>query len=431
MPRKAKIEAHRGVYQKVKGSDLWWVRWVDVKGQRRTICAGNHSAAVTLADSKQLEKRTAQVLPAIPRRGVKFKEVVEIGVKYSEDAKQGDAKGFKHRAETALTEFGSRAADSITVGELQEWLNEMAADLDWAPGTYNRHKSALSTCFREAQRAGLVVNNPMRLVRRKAEPDGRLRYLFDEEEALLREKIVGPLNGRGNGDGQACLDQLDVALFTGMRKNEQFTVTLDQVSLREKHIFLIKTKNGSSRYVHLNSAALIVLKKILADHKRLGHAPDALLFFGQDGEPLANPRKWFETALAQAGIKGATWHTLRHTFASQLVMADVPLERVSMLMGHKTLTQTRRYAHLAPGKLREALERLVSPEAPPAGDGALLEALQRLARNGSLLDALHAPALETGTNPVQNGSQNGSLAKNVVLDQGQDVAVSRSYQTTY
>ena len=115
MPRKAKIEAHRGVYQKVKGSDLWWVRWVDVKGQRRTICAGNHSAAVTLADSKQLEKRTAQVLPAIPRRGVKFKEVVEIGVKYSEDAKQGDAKGFKHRAETALTEFGSRAADSITV----------------------------------------------------------------------------------------------------------------------------------------------------------------------------------------------------------------------------------------------------------------------------------------------------------------------------
>jgi hypothetical protein len=195
MPRKAKIEAHRGVYQKVKGSDLWWVRWVDVKGQRRTICAGNHSAAVTLADSKQLEKRTAQVLPAIPRRGVKFREVVEIGVKYSEDAKQGDAKGFKHRAETAPIEFGSRAADSITVGELQEWLNEMAADLDWAPGTYNRHKSALSTFFREAQRAGLVVNNPMRLVRRKAEPDGRLRYLFDEEEALLREKIVGPLNG--------------------------------------------------------------------------------------------------------------------------------------------------------------------------------------------------------------------------------------------
>jgi hypothetical protein len=56
-----------------------------------------------------------------------------------------------------------------------------------AAGTYNRHKSALSTCFREAQRAGKIVNNPMRLVRSRKEMDGRLRYLFDEEEVLLRE----------------------------------------------------------------------------------------------------------------------------------------------------------------------------------------------------------------------------------------------------
>ena len=407
------------------------MRWVDVNGDRRTLSAGSHATAVILSDEKQLERRTAQVLPVNPHRGVTIKEVVEIGVKYSETAGQGDSKGFKHRAETALPEFGKRKAGTITVVELQEWLDETATDRQWAAGTYNSHKSAPSTCFREAQRAGNVVNNPMRLVRRKAEPDGRLRYLFDEEEALLRGKIMGPLNGRANGVGQHCLDQLDVALFTGMRKTEQFKVTLDRVSLREKHTFLNKTKNGSTRYVHLNSAALGVLKRILTEHKRQGHEADSLLFFGQDGESIANPRNWFQTALAQAGIKGATWHTLRHTFASRLVMADVPLERVSMLMGHKTLTQTRRYAHLAPGKLREALERLVSPEAPPAGDGALLEALRRLARNGSLLDALHGVAQETGTNPVQNGSQNGSLAQNAVIVQGHDVAVSRSYQPTY
>ena len=111
---------------------------------------------------------------------------------------------------------------------------------------------------------------------------------------------------------------------------------------------------------------------------------------------------------------------------SRLAMADVHLERVSELAAHKTLGVTRRYAHLAPQKLQEALERLVSPGALPAGDGARLEALRRLARIGSLLDALQ-PAKTAGTIPVQNGS----LAQNVIHGQGQYLAVSRSYQPTY
>ena len=304
MPRKPKTETHRGVYRKVKGSNLWWVRWVDIKGRRRTVCAGNFGTAVKLSEEKQLERRTGQLLPVNVRRGFKFSEVVAIGVKYSEGAGQGDAKGFKARVELVLEEFGDRAADSITTTELQEWMDETAEQREWSASTRNRYKFSISSCFREAQRAGKVVNNPMRLVRRLKEMDGRLRYLFDEEEALLRAKIMGPLNGRANGVGQACLDQLDVALLTEMRKTEQLTVTLDQVSIRENHIFLNKTKNGSTRYHHLNSAALAVLKRLLAEHKRAGHAPDARLFFAQDGEAIANPRKWFETTLAQNVISG-------------------------------------------------------------------------------------------------------------------------------
>jgi site-specific recombinase XerD len=425
VPRKPKTETYRGVYQKVKGANLWWVRWVDIKGERRTICAGNYSTAVKLSDEKQLERRIGQLLPLNVRKGCKFSEVVAIGVKFSEDSKQGDAKGFKARAELPLEEFGGRMADSITTPEMQEWMDEMAAERDWSAGTRNRYKSTISSCFREAQRAAKVVSNPMRLVRRQREPEGRLRYLLGEEEALLRAKIRGPLNGRANGSAQACLDQMDIALLTGMRRGEQFTVSLDQVNLGEGHIFLVKTKNGYSRYVHLNSAAQAITKRLLAEHERRGHAPTTKLFFAQDGEKIANPRKWFETALAQANIKGVTWHTLRHTFCSRLVMADVPLERVSELAGHKSLSVTRRYAHLAPSKLREALERLVSPSVSSEGDGGLLEALQRLARNGSLLEALQPASTPLGTIPVQNGSQNGSLAQNGVFGQGRDVAVSR------
>ncbi|MGA9063410.1 MAG: site-specific integrase [Terracidiphilus sp.] len=76
---------------------------------------------------------------------------------------------------------------------------------------------------------------------------------------------------------------------------------------------------------------------------------------------IKNPRKWFATALEQAGIEGVTWHTLRHTFASRLVMAGVDLKTVQELMGHKTIAMTARYAHLAPTHKQQALETLARP----------------------------------------------------------------------
>jgi site-specific recombinase XerD len=66
------------------------------------------------------------------------------------------------------------------------------------------------------------------------------------------------------------------------------------------------------------------------------------------GHSLKSPREWFGAACRKAGISDFTWHCLRHTFASRLVMAGVGLRTVQELMGHKTVAMTCRYAHLAP-----------------------------------------------------------------------------------
>jgi site-specific recombinase XerD len=85
------------------------------------------------------------------------------------------------------------------------------------------------------------------------------------------------------------------------------------------------------------------------------------VFANQDGKgPLRGNRHWFEDAVHQAGIRDFTWHDLRHTFASRLIMSGVDLRTVKELMGHKSIDMTCRYAHLAPAHEQAAVERLVA-----------------------------------------------------------------------
>ena len=74
----------------------------------------------------------------------------------------------------------------------------------------------------------------------------------------------------------------------------------------------------------------------------------------------------------EAKIARYRWHDNRHTFASRLVQAGVPILTVNKLMRHATLQMTMRYAHLAPENLLEALAVLarrvskIAADAPPA-----------------------------------------------------------------
>jgi site-specific recombinase XerD len=86
------------------------------------------------------------------------------------------------------------------------------------------------------------------------------------------------------------------------------------------------------------------------------------------GEPLENGRHWFDDAVIEAGIKNFRWHDLRHTFASRLRMKGTPLEDIADLLGHKSLTMTRRYAHLGPNKLH-AVVSLLKPSDPRSDTG--------------------------------------------------------------
>ncbi len=349
MPRKQKTEKHKGVYEKHPGTGIWWIRYTNAKGKRVTESIGRHSDAVTIYQQRMTEKRTGELIPiGKSARGVKFSALVKDALKFSE-GNHRDQRNFKQRIESANEHFGNRVADTITPKEIGEWLSEMADEHEWTPATFNRHKAVISKAYKIGMQNSHVSTNPARFVPQRKESIGRIRFLTEDEETRLRAAIME--------HRPHCIHQLDVALNTGMRKGEQFTVTWPQVDFKHEFIHLEQTKNGSSRYVQLNETVLASLEALRAEHKARKLDFDTL-FFDRRNDSIKDPREWFANACDEAKVKGVTWHTLRHTFASRLVMAGVDLKTVQELMGHKTIAMTARYAHLAPGHLKDAVNRL-------------------------------------------------------------------------
>jgi len=75
----------------------------------------------------------------------------------------------------------------------------------------------------------------------------------------------------------------------------------------------------------------------------------------------------FEAAVKKSGVEDFRFHDLRHTLASNMVMARKDLNTVRELLGHKDLTMTLRYAHLSPNHKTRAfsiLDRITSQNSP-------------------------------------------------------------------
>lgn len=117
-------------------------------------------------------------------------------------------------------------------------------------------------------------------------------------------------------------------------------------------IQIVNTKSGERRYILIDATLMQTLK----GHIRKIHSP--YVFSNQEGKPYCELMRSFHSALKKAGIEDFTFHDLRHTFASNLVMSGADLTTVKELLGHKKIDMTLRYSHLSPDHKRRAVEVL-------------------------------------------------------------------------
>ena len=126
----------------------------------------------------------------------------------------------------------------------------------------------------------------------------------------------------------------------------------EQIDLLHGYITLVDTKSGEGRKLPINDTMREMFKA-------MPHGIESVyVFTDRNGNPYKYLMHSFATAMMKAEICNFKFHDLRHTFASQLVMKGVDLTTVKELMGHKKITMTLRYAHLAPGHMSKAVKVL-------------------------------------------------------------------------
>lgn len=336
----------RGVYEEKPG--LWCIRYADSDGRIRRERAGTRGAAIDLYRQRKSEIRTGIKLPHNMRfRGVTVQQIANDALVFYRSHERKDLRTFTGRMNRIVNHLGSKIADALTPHEIDRWLDEQRKENSWSPATTNRYKTTLSMAYTLAMRSSKVGSNPARLVPLRRENNARIRYLSVDEETNLREAI----NQRCPGHMAA----FDVTLHTGMRKSEQFTLEWDQLDWDRKIIHLTKTKNGSQRDIPMSRTCQTVLKKLLEQRT---NTHERVFSSVRYDAPIRDPKKWFEGAVAEADIQNFVWHDLRHTFCSRLVMKGVDLRTVAEIAGHKTISMTMRYSHLAPEHNQAAIEKL-------------------------------------------------------------------------
>jgi hypothetical protein len=228
----------RGIYERKPGSGVWWIRWTDSNGKLHREKAGRRSDAKTLVDKRRTETLQQKKLPEQFRSKVTIDSLCDDALEHSRATNNAKV---THDLELKINKlrpvFGSTEAATISKQDIVRWLTQQTQIRRWTASTRNRWQAALSLIFRVGIDNERIDRNPAAQIRRKTENNTKVRFLSDKEEADLRRVILKRCPAR--------MSALDVALNTGMRAGEQFSLEWSQVDLERRIITLPKTKNGN------------------------------------------------------------------------------------------------------------------------------------------------------------------------------------------
>ena len=229
-------------------------------------------------------------------------------------------------------------AKAMTKRTVAEYIETRSGTDEKKPATVAKEISVLKHCLRLAVEWGELNQNAATGARLPKLPQGKTRYLTPGELKAALQSAPDWLRA-----------PMAFAACTGVRRGEMLSLRWMDVDMKNRRLYLRETKNGTLRILPIPEAALTVLRSL----------PE-----GKGGESVfaavdpAQLSVYTKRVFKRLGIPDASFHTLRHTAASWLVMEGVDLYAVGQILGHKTPRMTQRYAHLSPDYLAGAVGKL-------------------------------------------------------------------------
>jgi len=269
---------------------------------------------------------------------ITFAELSEIYIEYA----RANKKSWKRDVvslNSLLRFFSNMKLNQITPYHIEKYKLKRRSSV--SPATVNRDLACMKHMFSLAIKWGKTAKNPVKEVKLFKVNNKRLRFLIEEEVQRLIE---------------CCSDELKTivvtAVYTGMRRGEILNLRWSDIDFRKRLIMIDDSKGGVPRQIPINDLLMRTLSEL---HLR---SSGDFVFLNKYGKPYRDIRSAFKTALKKAGINDFTFHDLRHTFASHLVMSGVDLVTVKELLGHKTIQMTMRYSHLSGKHKQQAVNIL-------------------------------------------------------------------------
>jgi integrase len=355
-------------------SGRWYSNFTDPSGKRVRCSLKTRDVKLAQVMVRRIMSKAYEVGYFDLKRPVRksFFELAEKVLVYAKDKTKRYKKVYLPTINKLRKYIGRKMLREITKSVVLEVQTQIKEDVSVVNS--NNAMVVLRRMFNLAIDWGYIETNPVKGIELYKVPKRKVRFLTKEEIEIVIACCEGQMK-----------DIVMVALHTGMRKSEILGLQWDNVDLSNKLIVLDKTKNNTIREIPMSSNVYALL---LGKYQEKKPSRENYVFPNPDNEPYRDVAV-FRKAVRLAGIE-CRFHDLRHTFASQLVMAGVDLVTVKELMGHSELDTTLIYAHLAPKHKKEAIAKLeehfeketensfsYSPDLPPLA----LTSGKKLARN--------------------------------------------------
>lgn len=244
--------------------------------------------------------------------------------------------------------------EDVRLPHLQQLLKRLC-DLGIAPASQRRMIAGWRMFYHMLVIEDVVKDSPADLLDLPIRPKHLPDVLSDKEVTAIQETF-----DRSTPEGERNYVIVEVLYGCGLRVSELVNLKLSNIYAEEQYLKVIG-KGDKERWVPINDYALRLLDGYIHNvrsHVAVQAGEEKVVFLNRRGHRLSRQMVFMmlRDAVAAAGIhKKVSPHSLRHSFATELVENGADLRSVQEMLGHESISTTEIYTHLTRDSLRNTI----------------------------------------------------------------------------